>query len=164
MNKSPLILTVVFALTGAIFIGGLGYYFEKPSRAAGTANVEASRSSLVVSDNSSTKEVKIVPVNFISEDELSAFLKNTPVEIYEYGTASLEPKCGDWAISLQNQAALQGYIINIITVDGPYRNPDDTVEITVGVVHAMCSALVNRDIYWIEPSTHDFWLYGVLAR
>lgn len=103
---------------------------------------------------------------FESTDELKAFLEESDVDQRIYIAAEQDFRnydCEDFAIALRDAALSKGFHMNIQAL-WRYRRPDTGELITTGGSegHALNSAIINNELYFIEPQTDAFWLAAYL--
>jgi len=74
----------------------------------------------------------------------------------ETGQLIKEFDCDDYALRLQEEALRDGYIISFEVIR--YREYNDLFKqkrLPYGATHAVNSAVVGNEVYYIEPQTHE---------
>jgi hypothetical protein len=103
--------------------------------------------------------------DFESTDELKAFLEQSDVDQCVYLTSGQELTsydCEDYAKALRNEAHTKGFHMNIQIV-WHYRRPDTGEVITRrNEGHALNSTIIGNEMYFVEPSTDEYWLAAYL--
>jgi len=118
--------------------------------------------------------VRKVPTNlryFKDTDELEKFLEESDADHHAYIKATKDGiidlslstyDCEDYAIALRNHAHAKGFHMSIQTV-WHYRRPDSGELVTRYYEgHALNSTIIGNEMYFIEPSTDDYWLAASL--
>lgn len=111
--------------------------------------------------------VKVVEVsrpllNFENTDDLIQWLSN--VNLIEIGFNVIDQNnnnitkfdCDDYARSLQVKALQDGYIISFEVIrSAEYNSLFEEKKIPVGAIHAINSAIIGNEVYYIEPQTKE---------
>ena len=99
--------------------------------------------------------------NFESVEELEAWLDGFGV--WFVGSTDGKTPCGDWALVLQKRALENEYLLNVDVITRvEYNNMFKKMHLEYGVFHAINSAVIGRDVYYIEPQNFEvklaYWL------
>ena len=105
------------------------------------------------------KEVPVELKPFESEAELAAWLDTDRTNELPYIKDLFE--CENFALTLINHALKDGHHLSFQVLKN-YTRPD-TSEFTKGP-HAVNSAIIGNDIYFIDPQTDEFWVAYILER
>jgi len=64
--------------------------------------------------------------------------------------------CDDYAIELQDRALQQGYILSFEVIGyNEYNSLFNEKKIPYGAIHAINSAIIGNEVYYIEPQTQE---------
>jgi len=83
---------------------------------------------------------------FESVGELTAFILTDWTNLKPY--IAQDHDCDDFAREFQRAALRSGYLVNVHLADAG--------------AHMRCMAIIQDEIYFIEPQTDLFWKYGPL--
>lgn len=117
-----------------------------------------------------TNEVEVVKLqqlqNFSSLEELTKWVNqyNAPVVIVadSDGTVRFNNRCGLVAQQMQAQAMKEGYLVNVEIIGSTEYQKWYGEPLPYNVTHAVLSAIIGNEVYYIEPSTKKIWLANIL--
>lgn len=101
--------------------------------------------------------VPIKLYDFASVKELENWLNSRPEPVLALFKASYD--CEDVARKMINEAMDDGYYMWMQIVEGPYYSPvSRELLCKSGEAHALCSAIIENDYYFIEPTMKEYWM------
>jgi len=115
-------------------------------------------------ENPVIKEVEVSRplLHFKNTDDLKQWLSN--VNLIEIGFNVIDQNnnnitkfdCDDYARRLQDKALQDGYIISFEVIrSAEYNSLFREKKIPVGAIHAINSAIIGNEVYYIEPQTKE---------
>ena len=95
-------------------------------------------------------KVVTVPRHFDSLEELAVWLEKVPIP------RGLGWDCRNYSMELQNRAATDGYIINIVIGKNQYYNSFfEKFDLAGEGIHAFNSVLIDGIIWYVEPQNYE---------
>ena len=113
------------------------------------------------------KRVQRVPIelrNFSDLKELKQWLKDRKnVTTVRFQSPDTIVDCDDYALELQHEALADGYIMSFEVIgEGEYNALFKTSLPTSQSLHAINLAIIDNDVYYIEPQTDEIVLVAQL--
>ena len=97
--------------------------------------------------------------NFENTEELEKWLEDNYVDhavMLYMGVKKFD--CDDYALRLIKDAKADGFQLWFQVLPPSYKRPDTGERITKSnEAHALCSAIIGNELYFIEPQTDEYW-------